>query len=81
MKETIEDLAHAVAEGFRNTATKQDLSQLGAELRAEMATKNDIKRLETSIVHIENRMTHIDDVLIADHTVRIKRLEGIVSAS
>jgi hypothetical protein len=39
---TIDELAQMVAKGFEQTATKDDIAQI----RAEMATKDDLKELE-----------------------------------
>jgi hypothetical protein len=75
LAQSLEDLAHAIAVGFQNTATKDDIAGLETRLGDVEAR---VGTVEIRLVHIENRLTHIDDTFIADHGMRIKRLESAV---
>ena len=72
-KTTIDELAQMVAEGFKHTATKDELDLLREEMRAGFKTVNN--RLD----HIEEDMADIRNVILADHLKRIERVEAEVS--
>lgn len=72
---TTEELARMVASGFAEGATKQNV----AELRLEM--QDEFSDVKATLARIENRLTHVDDSLIADHAMRIKNLEEVVRLS
>jgi len=65
---TTEELARIVSKGFDDMATKQEV-------------RDGFSKVEATLNRIENRLTHVDDTLIADFAVRIKRLEEAVATS
>ncbi|MGE0521366.1 MAG: hypothetical protein AB7P78_20515 [Candidatus Binatia bacterium] len=76
----IDDLARMVAQGFseQRKEFKADLADLRAELRAEMATKDDLARLKGDIDimldrHIGTFRKDYDEL-----AARVKRLETLI---
>lgn len=69
-KETpIEELARIVASGFDDTATKQDVGELRADVTEGFAAVN------ATLNRIENRLSNIEDRILADYGGRISRIE------
>ncbi|MFH1171227.1 MAG: hypothetical protein V1778_01650 [bacterium] len=81
---TIDDLARMIAEGFAQTATKNEM----AEGFAQTASKKDLQKVETRLTTVEDRLTTVeaklDRALYSEYTHlerRVTRLEkktGIV---
>jgi polyhydroxyalkanoate synthesis regulator phasin len=72
-KMTIEKLAEMVAEGFANTATKDDIKELRSELKADLA--NVERRLIAKIEVIDEKVDTLEEADVRNLQRRVFVLE------
>lgn len=85
LKEDLENLAikSDLKEIWDNLATKSDLKEVWEHMVTksdikDMATKSDIKEIQSLIGSYEVRARNIEDILLEDHKPRIADLEKVV---